>query len=62
MRKILGEFADLIIEGLVGAVGAYFLIAAVSSSSEDRWFWITVLSLIEAATVALFLRSVISRW
>jgi hypothetical protein len=61
MRKAPADYIDLIIHGLVAAVVTYFLISALYSSAEDRWFWITVLSLIEIGNAALFLRSLLSR-
>lgn len=61
MRKTPADFIDLIIHGLVAAVVTYFLISALYSTAEDRWFWITVLSLIEIGNAALFVRSLLSR-
>jgi hypothetical protein len=45
----------------VAAVVTYFLIGALYSQAEDRWFWITVLSLIDIGNAALFVRSLLSR-
>jgi hypothetical protein len=61
MRKTTPDFVGLIIHGLIAAVVTYFLISALYSSAEDRWFWITVLSLIEIGNAALFVRSLLSR-
>jgi hypothetical protein len=61
MRKSPADYIDLVVHGLVAAVVTYFLIGALYSSAEDRWFWITVLSLIEIGNAALFLRSLLSR-
>jgi hypothetical protein len=61
MRKTTPDFVGLTIHGLVAAVVTYFLISALYSSAEDRWFWITVLSLIEIGNAALFVRSLLSR-
>ncbi|MBM4445466.1 MAG: hypothetical protein FJ020_09260 [Chloroflexi bacterium] len=61
MRRNPSDYIDLIVEGLVGAVVAYFLIGAVFSEAEDKWFWITVLSLIEVGAAALFVRSLLSK-
>jgi len=61
MRKTPADFIGLTIHGLVAAVVTYFLISALYSTAEDRWFWITVLSLIEIGNAALFVRSLLSR-
>jgi hypothetical protein len=61
MRKTSPDFIGLIIHGLVAAVVTYFLIGALYSQAEDRWFWITVLSLIDIGNAALFVRSLLSR-
>jgi len=61
MGRGSGGYVELFLEVLVGAAVAYFLIGAVYSSGQDRWFWITVLSLIEVGVAALLMRSFLSR-
>jgi len=61
MRKTPTDFVGLTIHGLIAAVVTYFLISALYSSAEDRWFWIAVLSLIEIGNAALLVRSLLSR-
>ena len=61
MRRILPDYIDVIVEGLVGAVVTCFLVSSVFSLAEERWFWITVLSLIEVGSAAFFVRSLLSK-